>query len=627
MRRGLLLLAAAAVAAGVVSPQATAASLVPLERALYNDGPTGRFLLDGTWLLRRDPSDVGVRQHWERRRGSAGWAPVTVPNAWNAGDTSMASYVGEPVWYRKAFRLPSSAAGLTWKLRFESVNYRATVWLNGHLIGAHAGPYLPFELVLSGLSHRGTNELVVRVDNRRLPTDFPPSIYTSEDQPGGGWWNWGGIVREVYLRRIDRLDFQRVYVRPRLGCPGCAARVDFGVTLRNYSRAPERTRLAGTFGLLAVRFRATTIPPGGTRLLKARVSVPAPHLWWPADPFLYTVRLAAQAAAPHRGFSPAARYNLATGIRTVSVSPDGRLYLNGAPVSLRGVAVHEDFPGHGAALTPDDRAQLVAQIKDLGATLVRSHYPLHPAFQELADREGLLIWSEVPVYRMVTGFLSQPAVRHAAVDEVRQDILANEIHPSVIVWSVGNELNPGMPPGVRKYISDAARVAHGLDPSRPVGIATEGLPNFACLSGYGPLDVIGVNDYFGWYAGQTANIGDLSGYLDKFRACHPSKAVLVTEFGAEANRDGSPDEKGTYEFQQNFVRYHLGVFATKPWLSGAVYFALREFECRPGWAGGNPLPQPPLHQKGLVAYNGTPKPAYADVQQIYRATQQVGLAR
>ena len=108
----------------------------------------------------------------------------------------------------------------------------------------------------------------------------------------------------------------------------------------------------------------------------------------------------------------------------------------------------------------------------------------------------------------------------------------------------------------------------------------------------------------------------------------PDRASGITYLYAwHRYRDGSPDEKGTYEFQQNFVRYHLGFFATKPWLSGAVYFALREFECRPGWAGGNPLPQPPLHQKGLVAYNGTPKPAYADVQQIYRATQQVGLAR
>ena len=106
------------------------------------------------------------------------------------------------------------------------------------------------------------------------------------------------------------------------------------------------------------------------------------------------------------------------------------------------------------------------------------------------------------------------------------------------------------------------------------------------------------------------------------RQCYPNKAIVITEFGAEANRDGPVDEKGTYAFQQDFVNYHLGVYATKPWLSGAIYFALQEFRVRPDWDGGNPRPQPPIHQKGLVSFDGVRKPAFFDVQRIFRATKQ-----
>jgi beta-glucuronidase len=117
----------------------------------------------------------------------------------------------------------------------------------------------------------------------------------------------------------------------------------------------------------------------------------------------------------------------------------------------------------------------------------------------------------------------------------------------------------------------------------------------------------------------------LSPYLDQMRACHPHQALIVSEFGAEANRIGPVTEKGTYAFQQDFVRYHLGVFAQKPWLSGAIYWTLREFLITPTWTGGNPRPTPPLHQKGLISYTGVPKPAYVDVQAAYRATPQIGV--
>jgi beta-glucuronidase len=109
------------------------------------------------------------------------------------------------------------------------------------------------------------------------------------------------------------------------------------------------------------------------------------------------------------------------------------------------------------------------------------------------------------------------------------------------------------------------------------------------------------------------------------RACYPNKAIFISEFGAEANRDGPVEEKGTYQFQQDFVNFHLGIYASRPWLSGAIYWALQEFRVRPNWDGGNPHPNPPIHEKGLLRYNdGSKKPAWFDVQRNFAATNQLG---
>ena len=591
--------ATAAVAAPSASAQVTAPSPVPATR----DGAGGRYLLDGPWLLRVDRRDRGAGQHWERRRSTAGWIPITVPNAWNANDRTPSGFIGAPAWYRKDFRLPSRARSLDWRVHFDSVNYRATVWLNGRLVGRHAGGFIAFTLPLAGLKRRGVNRLVVRTDNRRLPDRFPADdvhahrraarrvVELRRDRPGGL-----PAARRPHRPRAGR----RAAVRPVSDLPGLCPADHRGAQrlvptpARAGPRELRRARRADGHG----GDRA-----GRRRTLSRRIPVAGPHLWTPATPYLYPVTFSASAAS--RGaLRRAARYTVNTGLRSVRVRADGRLLLNGLPVNLRGVAIHEDLPGKGPAWTDADRSQTIAQIKDTGSTLVRSHYPLSPSFQEMADRAGLLIWSEVPVYRMNNGYLFA-STRRAAVAEVRQNILDNENHPSVIVWSIGNELQDRVPARVRRYISAAARTAKGIDPTRPVGMAIEGHPLAGCRPGYGPLDVIGINDYFGWYDGEVANRDDLSPYLDQVRACHPTKALLVTEFGAEANRDGPVTEKGTFQFQQDLLKFHLGVFDSKPWLSGAVWFTLREFLVRPGWDGGNPIPNPPFHQKAVISYDGT----------------------
>src|SRR3954454_20453418 len=218
-----LLIAAAALALSAAPATAQSAVSTPSAKTLYRNGPSGRFLMDGTRLHKLDKRQSGP----QRESGTAGWTRVTVPNGWNAGDNSDASFAGGVGWYRKDFRFPSNARNASWVVRFESVNYRSKAWLNGRPIGTNRGAYLTFEFRLpKALIRRGrVNHLVIRVDSKRLPTDFPPAGLSTTGGPTGGWRHYGGLLREGSLRRINAIDFNTVVVQPNLPCATCAATV------------------------------------------------------------------------------------------------------------------------------------------------------------------------------------------------------------------------------------------------------------------------------------------------------------------------------------------------------------------------------------------------------------------
>jgi beta-glucuronidase len=215
-------------------------------------------------------------------------------------------------------------------------------------------------------------------------------------------------------------------------------------------------------------------------------------------------------------------------------------------------------------------------------------------------------------------------VRQKGLDYLAATIRRDQNHPSVIAWSIGNEL-PGRPGwGQAAYIREAVALAHRLDPTRPVALAIAGSPSKNYIRAYAPLDVLGMNDYFGWFAGDTGelvNPAALGPYLDRLHAQYPSKALFVTEFGAEGDRPGPLDEKGTYDFQADFTSSHLATFAQRRWLSGAIAWILQDFKVRPGWSGGNPVPDPPWVHKGLIDQNGNVKPVYAVTKQAYERTK------
>jgi beta-glucuronidase len=592
----------------------------PAEGALYQDGQSGRYLLGGTWYRRADPQDRGRRLGWPRKPTLEGWQVTTVPNAANAGRYSGASYLGGVWWYRKDFELPRSRAAATWLLRFESVNFRATVWLNGRRIGGHAGAYLPFEMLARRASPTGPNQLVVRVDSRRGPLDVPNVGRRRGGRYVGGWWNYAGILREVYLRKVEGLDFASVAARPELPCRTCPATVQLRAIVANYGDQPAAARIEGQIGGQPVSFAPATVPARGLALFRTSVRIDNPRLWSPAAPNLYRIALRLEA-----GGRVVQQYTLHTGIRKIEVTADGRLLLNGEQVPLRGAGLHEDDPQRGAALGAPELRSGIDALRDLGANMTRAQYPLHPLTLELADRYGILVWAEVPVYQMRDALFRRARVRREATGMVRAMVNRDRSHPSVLVWSLGNE-NPVRPgPGYTRYVTSAARIARQLDPTRLVGLSFQGYPTVARQRLYAKLDALGVNDYFGWYRGPHGSLADrtrLGPYLDRLHRDYPGQALFVTEFGAEANRPGPPTEKGTYAFQQDFLTYHLNVFATKPFINGALVWILRDFHVKPGYDGGNPKPHSPLNEKGLVDSSGSRKPAFGTVQALFGAVTQ-----
>ena len=328
MRRSLRFLLPAL--ALLVALPATASAEKPNEQALYQDGPEGRYLLDGDWLFRRDNDDQGVKQRWMRSTSTSGWTKVLVPNVWNLGDSSNESMTGGIGWYRKDFELPNADSALAWAFRFESVNYRAKVWLNGNPIGENTGAYVPWELQPSGFKRRGTNRLVVRVDSVRRVTDFPPAGLNTDGVPTGGWWNYSGIQREVYLKKLDTVDFRKVLVRPVLPCANCDATIQARINLKNVTGRGQRVTVTGKFGSQNLRLGTKTIGPDGITEFADNITVRNPRLWAPGSPNLYDVSITVRV-----GDEKVAGYDLKSGIRSIKVS-NGRLLLNGQALNTRG---------------------------------------------------------------------------------------------------------------------------------------------------------------------------------------------------------------------------------------------------------------------------------------------------
>ncbi len=584
-------------------------------------GPPEAISLGTGWQLKFDPANVGIKNNWQSGNFNEPWQDVTVPHVFNPKPVDS-EFLGTVGWYRMRLQTPQTPPGFYWALNFEGARRSATVWLNGRQIGSNANPYEPFILRAEGLRPPGQiNDLVVRVSNKR-------SAKLRE-----GWWNWGGLTRPVELEPVGQVNWDDLGVLSDVKCDkankNCRAIARADGVLSNHTRQTVSPTLsvALTSPTGVVSTRSVTVK-ALKPFQRRRVGFPidikgTPALWSPVHPDLYQ-----SSVKVTLGDTVTQTDKRHVGLRFIRVL-NGQLYLNGHKLQLRGASIQEDLPGRGPALRDQDIETIVSDLKRLGANVTRAQYPLNERLLNRFDEEGILVWSQSPVYHDDVALRTR-AGRQAAIEKVRKTVLYARNHPAVMTHSVANELSPyaDSMPGTRLFLQRAARTARNLDDTVPAALDLLSYPNIPRQRAYAGFGLLGINSYYGWYHGKqgaqsTASFSGLAPFLRSMRRLYPRQAQIITEFGAESTFKGPKQEKETYAFQSHYVNETLRVADEMPWLAGAIYWTAREFYVKPHWDGGarrHGIRRDALHNKGLIRYDGTPKPAFFQARRQFAGT-------
>jgi beta-galactosidase/beta-glucuronidase len=568
-------------------------------------GPTGRRALDTGWVVRMDPASRGVARGYPAGRFNG--KRTSVPYSPNATQvSSMDAYRGSVAWF--ATDVTVGASG-DYAIRFESVHHRARVWVDGREVARHTGAYLPFDVRVP--LRAGTHKLVVRADWRDPDRLRDEGWFRS-------WFNFGGLNREVTIRRLgaSELDVPAVDTTLRRGA------ADVTVTVRVRNRARTRAlRVAGTLGGTPLRFPAVTLKPFEQRWVTARLTIPRPRLWAPGSPNLADLRL----AVPREP-----GYQARVGLRQLTRKGD-RLYLNGRHIRLQGASLQEDARGRGDALTAPEMDALISKLMAIGANATRAQHPLAPALMERLDRAGILVWQGVGPFDVPGRWAANTAAeRELAVRRVRLDVLLDRLHPSIVTWNLINEVQGnGIAHGQRTYVVRAARTARALGGDRLIAVDIWGthLPQVPGTI-YKAVDAIGGTNYEGWYDDlwQPRAVVDrrIRAFPRRLRRLFPNKVLAITEFGAEADGANAQRAPGGLRFQSDLLARHIRAYQADPHLTGVLAWSLQDFALRPNFLGGSVRAYAPglrLHRginaKGLFTYDGRPKPSAAVVRRLF----------
>ena len=568
-------------------------------------GPGERAQLDGLWRVRRDRDATGLDKGFQA--GTFGGELIRTPYVPDAtkisGRRGISFFRGTVAWYRTKVDVPVDG---TYAIRFESVNHKAQVFIDGKRVATNTGEYLPFEaktFLRAGQRH----SLVVRADYRG-PTAM------KRDGWHRLWFNFGGINRGVSIRRIGPSELLHPTIRTRLS--GGAALVNMTVHVHNNGE-PRQLAVKGTLTRggrkVEFDFPATAVAKEGPEVLQSSTRVDDPALWSPSSPDLWELSLQVPGEATYRA---------RVGLREVKA--DGaRLLLNGAPIRLRGASIHEDVFGRGDGLRPADQDRIVAQLKAIDANATRSQHPLDPGLLERLDAAGIMVWQGIGPTDAPGAWTSRGERRvRIAKDRVRRTLRQAQMHPSIITWNLANEVaGGGHPKGQIPYVDSMAEELHRTDPSRPVALDIWGAhPPRKTSQIYSNIDMIGWTNYIGWYEATHAPGSELRNMirtrLAKLRAVFPDKVIAVTEFGAEANGRNATAKPGGYAFQSHLLDLHLQTYGSIPNLAGALVWNLRDFAVAPTFYGGSIKTQVPdiklvrgLNQKGLFDVRNDAKPS------------------
>lgn len=515
---------------------------------------------------------------------------LRVPGDWNTQGSSLFYYEGV-LWYERKFEHQAKPHTRSF-LHIAAANYRGSIWVNTKAICEHEGGFTPFDCEITDAVKNGTNDVVIAVDAARQQ-DGIPTLQTD-------WWNYGGLTRDVslvdvpeqfiddydlHLNRRDRTEIDG-WVHVEGASPGATVHV-----------AIPEARLDTT----------SKVDADG----QARFKLLAPNLqlWSVEHPKLYRVQLTAAADTLEDEI----------GFRTVEVKGT-QILLNGRPVFLRGICIHAEAPYRtGRAYSSQDVDTLFGWVRELNANYVRlAHYPHDKRMTRAADKLGILVWSEIPVYWAVE--FNNPQVLSKAQQQLQEMIRRDRNNASVILWSIANETPNNV--SRTQFLKTLAENVRELDGTRLVTAAllvrSEGMTKIIDdpLGQY--LDVLGANEYIGWYE-RTPESADTTTWKISY-----DKPLIISEFGGEARAGfhGDLRQRWTEEYQASLYQHQLNMLSRIPQLRGLSPWILMDFRSPRRLL---PKIQDNFNRKGLVSDQGQKKQAFYILQKAYRE-QTIGKA-
>lgn len=507
---------------------------------------------------------------------------MDIPGDWNTQDERLFFYEGT-IWFKRSFDyIPKE--GMRSILYFGAVNYEAVVYLNGKKLGRHIGGFTAFNYDVTDIIHKGENHLVVKVDNKRHRDNIPTDIFD--------WWNYGGITRDViiaqvedsyiedYTLQLDRKDRTKIDVSARMN----NKKAGVAITLSIPELKVNKTLITDAEGCVSTSIKAK------------------PQLWSPENPKQYDIEW-------KTGNSTVKD---CMGFRTIETRGK-QILLNGKPVFLRGVSIHEEAPfRQGRAHTTEDARTTLSWAKEMGCNFVRlAHYPHNELATREAERLGIMVWSEIPVYWTISW--DNPDTYNNAQHQLHDMIRRDHNRASVIIWSIANETPHSA--SRDKFLGNLATYARSLDNSRLISMAME----VTSASNYvnrlqdnlnTHVDVISFNEYIGWYR-------DPNDAAKMTWEIPYDKPVIVSEFGGGAlkGKHGGIYDRFTEENQENIYRENLKMLSKIDGLSGLTPWILVDFR-----SPRRPLPdvQDFFNRKGLISSAGEKKKAFYVMQEFYR---------
>ena len=548
---------------------------------------------------------------------------MQIPSDWNTQDEKLFFYEGT-VWFFKQFRVESSAFRDSKRslLYFGAVNYDAHVYVNGQHVGHHVGGFTPFNYDVTDLLKDGENNVIVKVDNKRHAEDVPTQIFD--------WWNYGGITRDVKLvsvpavyledyslglekmksegvkAAIEREESQtglsyseREQARPKVKSVKSRT-ISFSAKL-NKAEAGQQVTLS--IPELKIEKTFTTDSDGNVNsqfsILNSQLK--KFQLWSPENPKLYQVKISVGTTTVSDEI----------GFRTIETR-DKQILLNGKPIFLKGISIHNEKPnGGGRANSVEDARTLLSWAKELGCNFVRlAHYPHHEEMVREAEKMGILVWSEIPVYWTIAW--KNPKTYENAKNQLTDMIARDHNRANVIIWSIANETPHS--PERDTFLGNLAQYARTLDNTRLISMAMEvtGASNYVNRLNDNMnkfVDVVSFNQYIGWYR----DVND----APKMKWEIPyNKPVIISEFGGGARYGlhGPKNQRWTEEFQENLYIENCAMLDKIEGLAGTTPWILKDFR-----SPRRVLPgvQDYYNRKGLFSDKGEKKKAFYVLKKWY----------